>query len=143
MAGRGSLRSPERVEALLRSLRLGSTRRAACRVADLSDDTLARWIRRDPDFADAVARAEADAEQRFVGQIAAAAGSGSWEAAAWWLERRRPESYGRQVRIDAELDVRRLAARLAATLGLDVGLIIIEAERLLREAWRDQPEGGQ
>jgi hypothetical protein len=32
---------------------------------------------------------------RFVAQIARAAQDGTWQAAAWWLERRRPLDYGR------------------------------------------------
>ena len=33
--------------------------------------------------------------------IAKAAGEGNWQAAAWWLERRFPERWGRRERVDA------------------------------------------
>src|SRR5262249_15332874 len=45
-------------------------------------------LKRDRTFADAIEKAESDAEVRFT-TIVAEAAAGSWQAAAWWLERRR------------------------------------------------------
>jgi hypothetical protein len=89
---RPSKRSPERVLAILGSLRVGNTRRASAAYADIHVDTFYEWLR-DPTFSDAVEKAEADAETRFLGQIAKAAADGTWTAAAWWLERRRFDDY--------------------------------------------------
>jgi hypothetical protein len=124
---------------LLASLRVGNTRRAACRAAEISDDTLRRWLKRDPALASAVESAEAEAEQRFVGQVAGAARDGSWQAAAWWLEHRRPEDWGRRYRADLIIDVEREAGRIALAAGLDVKQLLAAVERLLRDARRDQP----
>jgi len=44
------------------------------------------------EFRAVVEKAEAEAEQRFLGQVASAART-TWQAAAWWLERRRPAEY--------------------------------------------------
>ena len=52
-----------------------------------------------------------------------------WRAAAWWLERRRPEAYGRHARPEA--DIRVLAQRLADGEGLDVDELIAEAEAIM------------
>jgi Transposase len=54
-----------------------------------------------------------------VGQVAKAAAEGTWTAAAWWLERRKHQDYGRRERVDMTIDLRREAERLAAANGLD------------------------
>ena len=103
MVGRPSKRTPEREARLLEALRAGNTRKAACHYAAISDETFSTWQARDLDFLDAVKKAEGDAEVRMVAQIAQAAQTGTWQAAAWWLERRRPDDYGRRERLDAHV----------------------------------------
>ena len=93
MAGRRPKRSPEREQAVLNHLRIGNTRRASALAGGINHDTFYVWLR-DPTFSDAVEKAEAEAESRFLGQVAKAAAS-SWQAAAWWLERRKHEDYRR------------------------------------------------
>lgn len=93
--GRTSLRSTERDQAILNALRAGNTRRAAAAFAEVSHATFYRWLEDDGTFRDAVEKAEAEAEVRFLTQIAKAATDGTWQAAAWWLERRRTSDYGR------------------------------------------------
>lgn len=89
---RPSKRSPEREQAILNSLRVGNTRRASAAYAEVSHTLFYQWLQ-DLPFLDAVEKAEADAETRFLGQIAKAAADGTWTAAAWWLERRRFDDY--------------------------------------------------
>lgn len=81
-----------RRERLLNALRLGCTRKTATLTAGISEDTFARWMRNNADFAEAIARAEHDAVARNIALIARAANR-NWRAAAWWLERTRPETY--------------------------------------------------
>lgn len=50
-------------------------------------------------FYERVEKACAEAEHRNVMVIQKASGK-SWQAAAWWLERRNPEEYGRKDRVD-------------------------------------------
>lgn len=90
---RPTKRTDQRREAILNALRIGNTLRAAAAYAEISEDTLARWRADDAEFRGAVTKAEADAEARFLGNIAKAAADGTWTAAAWWLERRRHEDY--------------------------------------------------
>lgn len=111
MAGRPTKRTPEREARLLEALRAGNTRRAACHYAGITPETFSQW-QRFSEFSAAVQKAEADAEVRHVAQIAQAAMSGTWQASAWWLERRRPDDYGRRDRIDLEVYVRQRAAEL-------------------------------
>ena len=132
MVGRRSKRTPERESRLLSALSAGNTRQAACFYAGISDETLANWMRRSLEFLERVKKAEADAEVRMVAQVARAAQEGTWQAAAWWLERRRPEDYGRRDRV--EVTLRREAERLAGELGLQVDELIREAERLTGHA---------
>ena len=90
---RPTKRSPQREQAILNALRLGNTRANAAAYAEIDDNTFYRWMAAQGTFRDAVVKAEADAEARFLGVIAKAAHDGTWTAAAWWLERRRHEAY--------------------------------------------------
>jgi hypothetical protein len=128
-AGRPSKHTPEREQRLLDALRAGNTRKAACHYAGISEEALARWLRASVDFVDAVQKAESDAEVRMVAEIAQAARGSTWQAAAWWLERRRPDDFGRRDRVDIEL--RMQVKRLAAELELSEQDILAEAERLV------------
>jgi len=88
MAGRPTKYNDTVVERITQALRAGNTRRASCAYAGISEDTLSTWMKQKPDFADAIEKAEADAEVRNVAIIQRTADT-TWQAAAWWLERRR------------------------------------------------------
>lgn len=94
--GRTSKRTPEREQAIFNALRLGNTRRNAAAFAEVDHATFYRWLEADATFRDGVTKAEADAEARFLAQVAKAASDGTWQAAAWWLERRRHEDFRRR-----------------------------------------------
>lgn len=97
--GRTPKRSPEREQAILNALRVGNTRRAAIAAAEVSVQTFYNWLE-DLTFLDAVQKAEAEAEQRFLGQVARAAAGGTWQAAAWWLERRMPADFALRSKVE-------------------------------------------
>lgn len=82
-------------EKVLEALAFGATRRGACGWAGISEDSFARMLKKICGFAEQAKRAEHKAEARFVGFIARAAHAGTWQAAAWWLDRRLPQDYGR------------------------------------------------
>lgn len=128
MVGRPTKRTPEREQRLLEALRAGNTRKAACHYAGIGEETFARWLRIG-DFGDSVKKAEADAEVRHVANIARAAQEGTWQASAWWLERRRSDDYARRDKV--EVTVRQTAEKLAADLGLDPDELIAEAELIV------------
>lgn len=96
--GRHSKRSPEREQAILNALRVGNTRRASAAAAGVSKDLFYQWLQ-DSTFLDAVEHAEAEAELRFLGQVAKHAAT-SPQAAQWWLERRRREEYGQRTGVE-------------------------------------------
>jgi len=85
----------DRVDRLLASLRLGATHRIAAQCAGIGVSTMRDWLRDKPMFADAVREAEAYGAVLMLERITAAANEGTWQAAAWLLERRYPDMYGR------------------------------------------------
>lgn len=95
--GRPTKYTPDTVAKITKALKLGSTRRLACQYAGISEDTLANWLRDYSDFSDAVNKAEGDGSVEWLNRIEQAAKRGSWQAAAWKLERLYPNEYGRQV----------------------------------------------
>lgn len=86
----------------------------------------------DATFRDAVERAENVAEARATTLVVKAAYEGQWTAAAWWLERRRPDQYGKRLSVD--VNIRDEIAKLAAEYGVDADEAIAEAERILAGA---------
>jgi hypothetical protein len=114
----------ERAELICVALRKGGTRKAACDVVGVSQDSFARWLDRYADFADLVKRAEAEAEAEMVGAIHAASKE-TWQAAAWWLERRRNEDWGRKdtVRFEKMNDAQLREYLLGRPPGDDAGAV--------------------
>ena len=90
----------ERKNRVLNALRAGNTLSAAAKYAGVSPPTVKRWMEDLEGFADEVSKAEADAEVGTVAVIRQAMPK-SWQAAAWWLERRRGDEW----RMKQELDV--------------------------------------
>ena len=89
---------PGKVDRLLQGIKLGLPFVHACARAGISEDTFARWRKQSADFAESVKNAEAEAIARNVALVQKAAGR-SWQAAAWWLERRHPKDFARTERL--------------------------------------------
>jgi transposase len=107
---------PTKVEQVISAIRSGSDLETACAFAEVSAALMFRWLefgRREsdriaigekPDKAEAkfldlwnaLKKARAEAVVRNVAFIQKAAQDGSWQAAAWWLERTVPEQFGKQ-----------------------------------------------
>ncbi len=128
MAARGTKYTPDRIERILTALRAGNTRKVACSYASIDQDTLTNWMHRYSDFSERVKKAEDEAEMTSVTIIRQAARE-NWTAAAWWLERRKSQDWGKVVRVDIEARIRIMAERA----GLDPDDAVREAEHLLRE----------
>ena len=88
---------------IVTSIAAGVPRKYAAQRAGVCERSLRAWLargRREPDgiyaaFLAAIEKAEADALARNVAIIQKAANS-TWQAAAWWLERRYPAEFGRK-----------------------------------------------
>jgi outer membrane protein OmpA-like peptidoglycan-associated protein len=149
MAGVGgsrTVRTEERANVILSALRSGSTRTAAAGYSGISMDSMTRWTRSDAVFLRACAVAEATAEVRHAANVADDAFGrpaqyddagrvlreevrSNPESSKWWLERRRPNDWGRRITVDT----RALIERYAVEFGLDPDDIQSEAERILAD----------
>lgn len=108
----------DKVAQLLAAIRGGSDLDTACHFATLPIPTVYRWLERgkieaerteagnEPvatevefvEFWIDLKKARADAITRNVSTIQKAAQNGAWKAAAWWLERTMPDTYGKPAR---------------------------------------------
>lgn len=79
------------------AIRIGATFKLACDYAGITEDTFANWRKRYSDFSEQVKQAEGQGAIGWLAKIEKAANDGTWQAAAWKLERRYPNEYGRQV----------------------------------------------
>jgi transposase len=132
--GRPTKLNDETQNRIVTALRAGNYQETAARYAGISVDTFYEWMRRGTQepgsiyakFSEAVEIAKAAAEVRDVALIDRAAEEGSWQAAAWKLERKFPHRWGRVQRteisgpdgapVKVELDAK---LALLQKLGLD------------------------
>jgi hypothetical protein len=99
--GRPTKCTPELTNAIAADITLGLPGEVAAVAHGVGRSTFYNWLkwgrRREPgfiEFRDAIQKARAEAEHHYVGIIREAAVK-SWQAAAWWLERRSPKRWGR------------------------------------------------
>lgn len=94
--------NPERQDRVCEAIGAGNDRETAARYAGISPTTFYSWLAkgragnpRYREFAENVEKAESTAEVRNVAIIQQAAAT-TWQAAAWWLERKYPQRWGRR-----------------------------------------------
>lgn len=114
--GRKTKLTPTVQKTIIEAVRVGATFEAACGRAGVPMSTFMEWRQRGAgeskrkktklyaDFAEAVDRAEADAEIHLVATINKAS-SKNWQAAAWLLKNRHPDRYSDRSRIDMDANV--------------------------------------
>ena len=122
--GRPSKLTPETVQKICENIRLGLRYNDAALAAGISYDTFYSWRKKGEaaksgkytEFLKAVKRAEAEGERALVARIQKAAqdeynketgdliSRGQWTAAAWILERRHREKWGRQLDLTSKGD---------------------------------------
>lgn len=106
MAGRRSKYTPETVDKLTHAIRLGATYQLACNYAGISHETFHQWRKTKPEFSEAITQAEGEAAIKWLDLV----NKGAQELpqwAAWMLERRYPEMYGRnRVELTGSVDTK-------------------------------------
>jgi hypothetical protein len=92
--GRKTKFSPQMQAALCKWLRNGCSFKDACSMEGISYETFRKWQSEKSVFSVAIKRAEAECKVARI-QTVLKASDKSWQAAAWWLERRYGDEYGR------------------------------------------------
>lgn len=128
MAGRKTKYTPETVEKLVTAVKLGATYDLACGYAGIDEATFYRWMKDKREFCDTIKAAEGAGAVIWLGKIEKAASDGNWQAAAWKLERRHPEKYGRTVQ---NVDVTTKGQALKAFIGFTP------------DEWQEQADGDE
>lgn len=82
---------PEKTKEICSLLEKGNSRNDACLLADINQDTFYEWMKK-PEFAEVVKKAELKCKDFHIGIIKKAAEK-TWQAAAWWLERKHSEEF--------------------------------------------------
>jgi transposase len=111
--GRPAKLTPELQNKICDAIRAGNYLETAAAFAGIGKSTFYDWLRRGQrvskgiyhDFSEAVEKALADSEARDVALIAKAAADGQWQAAAWRLERKFPDRWGRRDRHQVEANI--------------------------------------
>lgn len=96
MADRRTKYTPERRDIIVDGVRNGLTYRLAAAKAGIHEDTVTDWKSKHPDFSERLLVAEAEAAQEALVRIGSAS-KDDWRAAAWILEHRHPNDYGKTV----------------------------------------------
>ena len=107
--------NPKLTEALIEKIALaihhGAYIETAAALCGINKDTLYQWLRIAASdgaaplhikLSDALKRAMAASEARDIAVIDKAAQDGVWQAAAWRLERKHPDRWGRQSRVEVQ-----------------------------------------
>lgn len=127
--------TPEVQDRIVAALRAGNYQETAAAYAGISAKTFYEWLNRgesdEPkeeafrNFREAVEKAKADAEVRDIALIDKAAHDGSWQAAAWKLERKFPQKWGRVNRTEISgpegkpVEIRTSVEAILEALGVD------------------------
>lgn len=115
--GRKTLLTPEVEKEIIGAIALGVPVRDAMKAQGINESSFYEWLKRGSDelqrlernpdakpnpsevlfseFSKAVERAKSKAVGLHVGAVTNAAVRGDWRASAWWLERQRPDEFGK------------------------------------------------
>lgn len=127
--------TPQRTEAILLGLRKGLSRTIAAEAVGIDRETIRNWAARSVSFRGQLAQAEAEGESMLVGIVLGAAAKrlpNTWQAAAWLLERTRPERYGQRARLEVSVDIQEEIRIMAAELGMAPESVSAEVDSFLR-----------
>jgi len=113
--GRKTKLTPEIQKTILDIIRAGNYAKVACEAAGINSDTYYEWLNRGKkdkeagkttifsDFSEEIMRSAAIAEAANVARIRQAADAGTWQAAAWFLERKYGDRWGRNDKLRQEI----------------------------------------
>lgn len=99
-----STMTPENVEAILRTVRLGMYPDRAAQMHGVNASSLRSFRDTNEEFRTALEKAESDAENSFLGRMIRHTET-QWTAVAWMLERRWPERWAKREFVISQDDV--------------------------------------
>lgn len=127
--------TPAVQDRIVKAISAGAYAIVAAKAAGIGETTFYRWLEMGskPDakplyreFWESVKEAEAQAELANIVLIRQAAQAGTWQAAAWYLERKHSDRWGRQQKLFAEVT------------GKDAGPILVDAKAAILDLLGDQ-----
>jgi len=149
---RPSKLTPETQQSIINALNSGNWIETAANYAGIATATLYNWLDRgrlererievdeEPnpnetqflEFLEAVEKSRSNAQVRAVGLIQKAAIDGTWQAAAWFLERSDPQRWGRYNRMEVTgkdggavaVDVTKLEEKIKSVLNRTEGKVV-------------------
>ncbi len=152
--GRPSKLDSTRIARIADALRQGHARGTAAALAGISPSTMFGWMaiaesdNPPPAFSEFLERikaAEAEAEDTLLAVIRDAAKGGTWQAAAWILERRHSDRWGRKLKAEfatspQKPDDRAVMARIAeAQTAAELSARVLDyAGKVAFEDWPDE-----
>lgn len=97
--GAKSKHTPDVVTQILELIRAGNYESTAFQAVGISEATFYDWKKNKPEFSQAIKKAESEAVQSRVAIVMKAARK-SWTAAAWYLERKRPDEWSLKQKVE-------------------------------------------
>lgn len=93
--------TPKTIKIILNAISEGLTQREASILAGISEDTLSLWKRKDSDFSEQIRQKEIECKLFHIQNIKRASEK-SWQASAWWLERKYKEEFSLKSKLDIQ-----------------------------------------
>jgi hypothetical protein len=131
MAARPKL-TPDVQRRICDAIGIGATYDLAAKYGGVAYETFRRWRESNRAFCAAIESAEARAAVGWLAKIEQAASDGTWQAAAWKLERRYPQLYGRTVQQVEATVTATLDATVTAREAVRAHLTEADIDRLSR-----------
>ena len=122
--------TPELIRQAVKLKKGGANNQDIAKAVGIAESTFYKWTNtpksdRQEELSEALKKAEADYKNALQGIIAKAAQERDWKAAAWLLERKYPDEYGRKfisASIDGNVKVATISAEAKAEMDKLLGL---------------------
>jgi transcriptional regulator with XRE-family HTH domain len=90
------------IKIILDAIGEGLSQREAASLAGISEDTLSLW-KKDSEFSEQIRQKQIECKLGHIRNIKKASEK-SWQASAWWLERKHKEEFSLKTKLDVEVN---------------------------------------
>lgn len=91
------------IKIILDAIAEGLTQRESAVLAGISEDTLSLWKKKDSDFSEQIRQKQIECKLGHIRNIKKASDK-SWQASAWWLERKYKDEFSLKTKVDLEVN---------------------------------------